>query len=683
MLIGNLRISGLKVFVLRLTTRLTAICVGSGTEHFKLCQQPQIVGGRRHGTGRIRATSGVIRILGDGLHYGPQIGRQRSQKRVCCRIGRVTGSAQNSRSHLGLSPTTAVCIAGIHRERTRSRGIARRVIVAIHESHKLTADLAQQEVDAVDALLAGIVVETDDKGINFQVGDRSCAHLAIKSDSLGVAYGPVVGALICIRHLLDDLPLVFVEHRIHIVQRQSIVLILRSVDCLRGAVITLGGGDRPASKRGRVEGDGAGLIGASDGGSQRGVAARGSDGAADGCRQHQTAEMHGRRVGSSVFGDRYSGCVTLRVVLVGAHGVGAGALELDLCCTGVVCRGGVCLAGGQGGCDGRPGCGSDGQSCRKVRQGQRVLAAHGLHVDGVIRGQTGQLGRDRPKAHTGQSHGVAAAAVCRAGDGALAVGQGQGAASRSGDSQLGQRVPQHSVQRVLKVCRASACCILKGDIFRRQAVFEVVHLAYHLFDGGLHAVGFQTGGRAVKRDILGGDSSKKLLVCLRVFVVLGKQLSDPRFCSNGRRVCRHGDLRRAGDDDHAVKFEQQITHRGFRDNLEAVVVLKDADQSVAAAVIQLGVDANLMQGIALFQPLVADLDFEPIDRVVSLFVHCAVCKDKRLALVGHCRGFGQVVGGHGASAANCPSKRHALTGHSLGQHSHTKLCVCGCVPTHF
>ena len=114
-----------------------------------------------------------------------------------------------------------------------------------------------------------------------------------------------------------------------------------------------------------------------------------------------------------------------------------------------------------------------------------------------------------------------------------------------------------------------------------------------------------------------------------------------------------------------------------------MVVLKDADQSVAAAIIQLGVDANLMQGIALFQPLVADLDFEPIDRVVSLFVHCAVCKDKRLALVGHCRGFGQVVGGHGASAANCPSKRHALTGHSLGQHSHTKLCVCGCVPTHF
>ena len=39
-------------------------------------------------------------------------------------------------------------------------------------------------MDAVVALLAGIVVETDDKGINFQAGDCSCTHLAIDSYGL-------------------------------------------------------------------------------------------------------------------------------------------------------------------------------------------------------------------------------------------------------------------------------------------------------------------------------------------------------------------------------------------------------------------------------------------------------------------------------------------------------------------
>lgn len=108
----------------------------------------------------------------------------------------------------------------------------------IHQPNKLTADLTQQEVDAVAALLAGIVVETDDKGINFQAGDRSCTHLAIDGYGLRGTNRPVVCTLPSIADSLDDCPAVAAErfghqrngHRECFAGRCSIVGICTHID---------------------------------------------------------------------------------------------------------------------------------------------------------------------------------------------------------------------------------------------------------------------------------------------------------------------------------------------------------------------------------------------------------------------------------------------------------------------
>ena len=70
------------------------------------------------------------------------------------------------------------------------------IVLAVAKSNGLPADFANLEVDAVSSLFGAVMVEAQDENIDIEVGERIGSDLAIKSDSLGVAYGPVVGALI-------------------------------------------------------------------------------------------------------------------------------------------------------------------------------------------------------------------------------------------------------------------------------------------------------------------------------------------------------------------------------------------------------------------------------------------------------------------------------------------------------
>ena len=176
MFIGNFAVTRFEVIVLRLIVRLRIIAILVRCKNLILGQQEQIIRGRGHIAGGIAAAL-IICILRAGLHHRPQIRGKCSQQRVCSRTGGRACTTQHLAPHLTAPPSARVCAAGVHRKRTRRR--SRTAVAAIHQPNKLTADLTQQEVDAVAALLAGIVVETDDKGINFQAGDRSRTHLAI------------------------------------------------------------------------------------------------------------------------------------------------------------------------------------------------------------------------------------------------------------------------------------------------------------------------------------------------------------------------------------------------------------------------------------------------------------------------------------------------------------------------
>ena len=85
------------------------------------------------------------------------------------------------------------------------------IVLAVAKSNGLPADFANLEVDAVASLFTGVVVEAQDENIDIEVRERIGSDLAIKSDSLGVAYGPVVGALPGVADRLDGGPAVVVQ----------------------------------------------------------------------------------------------------------------------------------------------------------------------------------------------------------------------------------------------------------------------------------------------------------------------------------------------------------------------------------------------------------------------------------------------------------------------------------------
>ena len=208
MFIGNFAVTRFEVIVLCLIVRLRIIAILVRCKDLILGQQEQIIRGRGHVAGGIAAAL-IICILRAGLHHRPQIRGKCSQQRVCSRTGGRACTTQHLAPHLTASPAARVRVAGVHRECAR-RG-SRAAVATIHQTNKLAADLAQQEVDAVAALLAGIVVETDDKGINFQAGDRSRTHLAIDCHGLRGTNRPVVCTLTSIADGLDDCPTVAAE----------------------------------------------------------------------------------------------------------------------------------------------------------------------------------------------------------------------------------------------------------------------------------------------------------------------------------------------------------------------------------------------------------------------------------------------------------------------------------------
>ena len=235
MFIGNFAVTRFEVIVLCLIVRLRIIAILVRCKNLILGQQEQIIRGRGHVAGGI-AVAIIIRILRAGLHHCPQIRGKCGHQRVRGRAGGRACAPQYLASHLTASPAARVRVAGVHRECAR-RG-SRAAVAAIHQTNKLAADLTQQEVDAVAALLAGIVVETDDKGINFQAGDRSRTHLAIDGHGLCGTNRPIVCTLPGIADGLDDCPTVAAErfghqrngHRERLARRCSIVGICTHID---------------------------------------------------------------------------------------------------------------------------------------------------------------------------------------------------------------------------------------------------------------------------------------------------------------------------------------------------------------------------------------------------------------------------------------------------------------------
>jgi len=235
MFIGNFAVTRFEVIVLCLIVRLRIIAILVRCKDLILGQQEQIIRGRGHVAGGIAAAL-IICILRAGLHHRPQIRGKCSQQRVCSRTGGRACTTQHLAPHLTAPPTTRVRVAGVHRECTR-RG-SRATVAAIHQTNKLAADLAQQEVDAVASLFTGVVVEADDKSINFQAGDRSCAHLAIDGYGLRGTNRPIVCTLPSIADGLDDCPTVAAErfghqrngHRERLAGRCSIVSVCTHAD---------------------------------------------------------------------------------------------------------------------------------------------------------------------------------------------------------------------------------------------------------------------------------------------------------------------------------------------------------------------------------------------------------------------------------------------------------------------
>ena len=449
---------------------------------------------------------------------------------------------------------------------------------------------------------------------------------------------------------------------------KGIVLVLRGADGLSRGLLALGGGDLPAAKRGRVQGDSAGLAGAGDGRGQGSVATHGDDSAAGRRGQDDAAKMHRRGVLASVLGDAYIGGVAGCAVLGSTQGVTAGALDLDLRHAVVPSRGRVGPAIRQGSRDDSPGRSSGADGCDKVRQAQSVRAADCPRVDGVVRGQARQLGCHRPQANAGQSYGVASVAARSTGDGALAVGQGQSAASHCGNGQLRQGGAQHVVERRLQVCYAGAKCISKGDVLRREVALHFVQLAKRLADCGLDVVSFQPGSRAVKRDIFGGDRVKDCLVGIRVYVVFCQQLFDPLLRGDGRQVALEVNVGCAGNCDDGRKLHDEIrVFRSGRD-FKSAFILKDRNQGVGLLSLQGAVDADLVHDVALRQSGVGDLDSNLPGRVVAFTSFLDVGNGKRLALVCDRRCLRKLRRGYRPRTAHSPGKVHAFPGHRLCKH---------------
>ena len=102
-------------------------------------------------------------------------------------------AAQHGLSHVAVIPPAAVRVRRVHGKGAGGAGVV--AVIAVYQAHQGAVDLADLEMDPVAALTSGVVVETQDKHGNGQIGERRGAHLAVDRDPLGVAHAPVIGPL--------------------------------------------------------------------------------------------------------------------------------------------------------------------------------------------------------------------------------------------------------------------------------------------------------------------------------------------------------------------------------------------------------------------------------------------------------------------------------------------------------
>ena len=188
---------------------LRAVCVAPASVVFKLRQQEKPVGGGRHIAGRVGSAAGVVAVLGHRLHNGSEIRRQGRQQGVCRRAGGRPGVAQDILPHVGTVPASGIGPAGVHVEVPGPARIAS--VLAITQAHQLVGDFPDLEVDPVAPLPAAVVVETQDKDGNGQVGKSEIPHFPVDGDGLCVAHIPIVVPLACVGNRLDGGPRIAVQ----------------------------------------------------------------------------------------------------------------------------------------------------------------------------------------------------------------------------------------------------------------------------------------------------------------------------------------------------------------------------------------------------------------------------------------------------------------------------------------
>lgn len=249
-LVLHLAVAVLVVVVLFLVVLLRAVRVAARAVYLELRKQPDFVLRRRDVTGRVAAATPVVAVLGAGHNHVLPFRRECREER------RADGLA-----HIAALPAAGVGITGVHHESGVRVVAVILVVPCVHKGNVLAARvLAELEVDAVAALHAAVVVESEDKGVVGAI-DRQRPHLTVYCDRHLVARAPKVRRLPGLRRLLDGGRVVvrergvrrFHRHADRLVRRGRVVRPLRALDRDGGRAAALGrdGDGRPAHTHGR------------------------------------------------------------------------------------------------------------------------------------------------------------------------------------------------------------------------------------------------------------------------------------------------------------------------------------------------------------------------------------------------------------------------------------------------
>lgn len=249
-LVLHLAVAVLVVVVLFLVVLLRAVRVAARAVYLELRQQPDFVLRRRDVAGIVAAAAPVVAVLGAGHNHILPFRRECREER------RADGLA-----HIAALPAAGVGVAGIHHEPGVGVVAVGAVVPGIHKSNVGAAGiLPELEVDAVAALHAAVVVESEDKGVVGAI-DRQRPHLTVYCDRHLVARAPKVRRLPGLGGLLDGGRVVVLEGRachLHrhadgLVGRGRVVGALRALDRngRRAAALGRDGDGRPAHTHGR------------------------------------------------------------------------------------------------------------------------------------------------------------------------------------------------------------------------------------------------------------------------------------------------------------------------------------------------------------------------------------------------------------------------------------------------